>query len=168
MTRILSMSGILRKAEQNSEPLYRDLAKDRTQMRRTIPLAVLAAMMFGCASTPPAAPQLHDKAHQARLPYVDIAVNTGFERARDVESLYDSLASEGMRCGLRAMSCNAEQIVVERADSDRAKTIITGIIIRDKLTVRVYTSPDFDKAPASSPLEVWVGGQKVREETYKL
>jgi hypothetical protein len=66
------------------------------------------------------------------------------------------------------MSCNAEQIVVERADFARAKAVVTGIIIRDKLTVRVYTSPDFDKVPASSPLEVWEGGQKVREETYKL
>ena len=137
-------------------------------MRHAIASAVLVALMFGCASPPPAAPGLHDEAHQARPPYVDIAVNTGFERARDVESLYDSLASEGVRCGLRAMSCNAEQIVVERADFDRAKTIVTGIIIRDKLTVRVYTSPDFDKSPASSPLEVWVSGQKVREETYKL
>ncbi len=137
-------------------------------MQRAIALVCLAAMMFGCASTPPSAPGLHDKAHQARPPYVDIAVNTGFEQADEVESLYDSLASEGVRCGLRAMSCNAEQIVVERADFDQAKAVVTRIIIRDKLTVRVYTSPDFDKAPASFPLEVWEKGKKVREEPYKL
>jgi len=124
--------------------------------------------MYGCASTPPTPPQLHDKAHQARPPYVDIAVNLGFERVRDLESLYDSLASQGVRCGLRAMSLNAEQIVVERADFDRARIVVTDIIVRDRLTVRVYTSPDFDKAPASSPLEVWERGRKVREETYKL
>ena len=137
-------------------------------MKCAISSVILAALLVSCASAPPTAPHLHDKAHQARAPYVDIAVNLGFERVGDSLSLYDSLASQGVRCGIRAMSCNAEQIVVERADFDRAKIIVTDIIIRDKLTVRVYTSPDFDKAPASSPLEVWVRGQKVREETYRL
>lgn len=138
------------------------------QIEPAIPFGMLAACMFGCTSTPSTAPRLHDNPHQARPPYVDIAVNTGFERAGDLESLYDSLASRGVRCGLRAMSLNAEQIVVERADFGRAKGIVTDIIVRDKLTVGVYSSAYFDKAPGSSPLEVWERGRKVRVETYKL
>jgi len=69
---------------------------------------------------------------------------------------------------MRAMSLNAEQIVVEVADFDRAKAVVTDIIVRDKLTVRVYRSADFAKSPATSLLEVWEQGQKTREETYKL
>ncbi len=66
------------------------------------------------------------------------------------------------------MSLNAEQIVVEVADFDRAKTAVTEIIVRDKLTVRVYKSADFAKSPATSLLEVWENGQKTRDEPYKL
>ena len=54
------------------------------------------------------------------------------------------------------------------ADFDRAKVAVTGIIIRDRLTVRVYKSADFAKSPATSLLEVWEKGQRTREETYKL
>jgi hypothetical protein len=69
---------------------------------------------------------------------------------------------------MRAMSLNAEQIVVERQDFERAKTVVQDIIVRDRLTVRVYKSRDFDKTPTISLLEVWEKGQKVREETYRL
>jgi hypothetical protein len=69
---------------------------------------------------------------------------------------------------MRAMSLNAEQIVVEVADFDKAKAVVRELIIRDKLTVRVYKSLDFAKSPASSLLEVWEYGQKTREEPYKL
>lgn len=60
----------------------------------------------------------------------------------------------GLRCGMRAMSLNAEQIVVEVADFHRAKTSAAEIIVRDKLSVRIYMSADFVKSPATSPLEV--------------
>ena len=131
-------------------------------------LLILAAVLSGCGSTPPVAPSLHDRAHQARGPSVDIAVNLGLKYDGDLLKLYDLLAAEGVRCGMRAMSANEEQIVVERQDFDRAKGIVTGIIVRENLTVRVYTSPDFDKMPATSRLEVWDKGQKVREETHRL
>jgi hypothetical protein len=143
-------------------------AKVSPRFKRSIPSATLLALVLGCQSTQIPEPNIHDKAHQPRTPYVDIAVNNGFERAHEVQSLYDSLASAGVRCGMRAMSCNAEQIVVERADFDRAKIIVTDIIIRDKLTVRVYTSPDPAKGLAFEIMEVWEQGQKVREEPYKL
>jgi hypothetical protein len=99
---------------------------------------------------------------------VDIAVNLGLEYDRDLWTLYDSLAAAGFRCGMRAMSLNAEQIVVEVADFDRAKAVVTDIVANDRLTVRLYKSADFAKSPATSLLEVWEQGQKIREEPYKL
>jgi hypothetical protein len=99
---------------------------------------------------------------------VDIAVNLGLKHDDDLLRLYDSLAAAGVRCGIRAMSLNAEQIVVEVADFDRAKAVVTELIVRDKLTVRVYKSADFAKSPGTSFLEVWEHGQKTREEPYKL
>ena len=66
------------------------------------------------------------------------------------------------------MSLNAEQLVVERGNFYQAKALVTRIIIRDRLTVRVYESADFDKTPASSQLEVWEKGKKIRVEPYKL
>jgi hypothetical protein len=90
------------------------------------------------------------------------------EHDQDLWKLYDSLAAAGFRCGVRAMSLNAEQVVVELADFDEAKHAITDIIARDKLTVRVYKSADFSKSPGTSLLEVWERGQKTRVEHYKL
>jgi len=107
-------------------------------------------------------------AGRARPPYVNIAVNLGIKHDRDLWKLYDSLASTGIRCGMRAMSLNAEQIVVELVDFERAQIVVREIIIQDRLTVRVYKSADFAKSPATSLLEVWEKGQKIREETYKL
>ncbi len=66
------------------------------------------------------------------------------------------------------MSLNAEQIVVELADFERAKIIAEGIVIRDKLTVRVYQSVDGAKSSANSVFDVWEKGQKVREEKYRF
>jgi len=138
------------------------------QTRILIPIAILSAFLSGCASKGPAAPSHHDMAYTARPPFADIAVNLGLKHDRDLLRLFDSLASTNVRCGMRAMSLNAEQIVVERRDFERAKVIVTEIIVRDRLTVRVYESAEFDKSPATSLLEVWEKGQKVREETYKL
>jgi hypothetical protein len=107
-------------------------------------------------------------AGRARPPYVDIAVNLGLKYDRDLWRLYDSLVSKGIRCGMRAMSLNAEQIVVELADFERAQIVVREIIIQDRLTVRVYKSSDFAKSPATSLLEVWEKGQKIGEKTYKL
>jgi hypothetical protein len=130
-------------------------------------LLIAAAFLSSCSTAPPA-PSLHDKAHQAREPYVDIAVNLGLKHDRDLWRLYDCLAAAGFRCGMRAMSLGAEQIVVELADFERARAATREIIIRDKLTVRVYKSEDFAKSSATSLLEVWETGQMIREEPYKL
>ena len=46
--------------------------------------------------------------------------------------------------------------------------MVTRIIIRDGLTVRVYKSPDSEKPPNSLQLEVWENGKKIREEPYNL
>jgi hypothetical protein len=133
---------------------------------KTLLSRVILCFLVGCGTAE--REESHDMAHRARPPVVDIAVNLGLTHEDDLRKLYDSLASEGVRCGMRAMSLDAEQIVVERADFERAKTIVTSIITRDRLTVRVYKSPDFEKSPANSLLEVWEKGHKVREEEYKL
>jgi hypothetical protein len=82
--------------------------------------------------------------------------------------LYDALEASGIPCNRRAMSLNAEQIVVNRDDFERARAFLTGVVVKRSLTVRLYESPDFAKTPGTSLLEVWEKGQKVREETYKL
>jgi len=129
---------------------------------------VLLCLSAGCGTTERKEISLHDMAHRARPPVADIAVNLGLKHEDDLRKLYDSLASEGVRCGMRAMSLDAEQIVVERGDFERAKAVVTSIIIRERLTVRVYKSPDFERSPANCLLEVWEKGQKAREEEYKL
>jgi hypothetical protein len=126
-------------------------------MKISIYMAVLLLFLLGCASTK------HNVLNAS--PFVggvDIAVNLGMEHYGDMMKLDDALASTGMPRRMRAMSLNAEQIVVERSDFERAKILVTNIIIRDALTVRVYGSP------TSSLLEVWEKGQKIREEPYKL
>lgn len=137
-------------------------------MKAHLLAACLWILALGCGTTPHREQSLHSEANTARPPYVDIAVNLGLRHTEDLHRLYDSLASAGVRCGLRAMSLNAEQIVVERADFERAKAIVTEIVVRDKLTVRVYESADFAKTPTTSLLQVWEQGQKVRAEPYKL
>jgi hypothetical protein len=134
----------------------------------SILVMILAAVVSGCSSTRPAATSLHNEANQAREPYVDIAVNLGLKHDRDLWRLYDSLAAAGFRCGMRAMSLNEEQVVVELADFDQAKAAVAEIIGRDKLTVRVYKSADLVKSPTTSLLEVWESGQKTRDEPHKL
>src|SRR5215831_10711164 len=112
-------------------------------MHRRFGIALGAFCLFaGCMSSPQVQRSLHDTDHQARAPYVDVAVNLGLKYDRDLLTLYDSLAAAGIRCGIRAMSLNAEQIVVEVADFENAKAAVTEIIIRDKLTVRVFKSAD--------------------------
>ncbi len=59
-------------------------------------------------------------------------------------------------------------VVVERGDVNRASAVVRAIIPRDRLTVRVYKSPEFADSPSTSLLEVWENGQKIREEPYKL
>ena len=129
---------------------------------------VILCFLVGCGTAERKEIALHDTAHRARLPVVDIAANLGLKHEDDLRKLYDSLASEGVRCAMRAMSLDAEQIVVERAEFERVRTIVTNIVTHDRLTVRVYESPDFEKSPANSRLEVWEKGQRVREEEYKL
>jgi len=128
----------------------------------------LSVLLLGCSTAERSARTLHDVKNVAQPPCVNIAVNLGLKHEDDLHKLYDSLASTGVRCGMRAMSLDAEQIVVERAEFERAKTIVTNIINREHLTVRVYESADFEKSPSHSLLEVWEKGQKVREEKYKL
>jgi len=128
----------------------------------------LSVLLLCCSAAERRARPLHDTENGVRLPYVDIAVNLGLKHEEDLHRLYDAIALKGLRCGMRAMSLNAEQIVVERGDFDRVKIIVTGIVVRDKLTVRIYKSADLAE-PASAPtLEVWENGKKVREEQYKL
>ena len=139
-------------------------------MQTTLLFSIALACVFvaGCASTAPSGPSLHDKAHQAREPYVDVAANLNLKFEGDLFKLYDSLAAAGFRCGMRAMSVNTAQVVVELADFERAKTAVTEIIGRDKLTLRVYKSADFAKSPERSLLEVWDKGEKIREEPFKI
>jgi len=69
---------------------------------------------------------------------------------------------------MRAMSLGAEQITVPPEEFEKAKTIVTGIIVRDMLSVRVYESADFAESPTTSLLEVWEQGKRVRKEKYML
>ena len=126
----------------------------------------LPAILLGCSTAEHSTRPLHNAGNAARPPCVDIAANLGLKHADDLHKLYDALALAGVRCGNRAMSLDTEQVVVEEADFDRGKSIATGIVVRDKLTVRIYQSA----GPVAAPmrLEVWENGQKVREEPYKL
>jgi hypothetical protein len=132
-------------------------------MRILILMAVFAAFTPGCGTA----------THTARYagPFndgVDVAVNLGWEHAQDIDKLENAMALEGMPCRRRAMSLNAQQIVVERNEFDHAKALVIQIIVRKRLTVRVYKTPDFAKDPPSSMLEVWENGKKTREEPYRL
>jgi len=139
--------------------------KYRMKTALAIFTAILSLLFSGCANS---ARTENPNRYNARPPLADVAVNLGIEHAGDLERLCGSLASNGVPVGMRAMSLNAEQIVVERADFDRAKAILEQIIARERLTVRVYKSLDFGGTAASSMLEVWEEGQKVREEEYRL
>ncbi len=133
---------------------------------KTIICFTLLCLTFAACSTTERS--VHDSAHAVRAPYVDLAANLGSQYESDLWKLYDSLALDGLRCGMRAMSLGTEQIVVERDDFDRAKTLATGIVVRDKLTLRIYKSVNFAQSPGASMLEIWKNGQKVREEGFKL
>jgi hypothetical protein len=137
-------------------------------MRTPFSALTLCILLAGCGTAAHKEAPQREISHRPQAPVVDIAVNLGLQHEGDLRKLYHALASTGLPCGLRAMSLDAEQIVVERADFDRAKITITNAIFRDRLTVRVYESPDFDKFPSSSLLEVWENGHKIREEEYKL
>ena len=129
-------------------------------MRSVLYPLLICFALSGCAT----ATRTHsDPARATGLPRVSLAANLGIENEGDLSKLYDSLSSAGLQCGLRAMSLNTEQIVVEREEFCRAKLLATRIIIRDRLTVRIYPSSDFGKSPSNSLLEVWEKGQKVRE-----
>jgi hypothetical protein len=131
-------------------------------MRHFIVAAACAAILAGCTSTSPTV--------RYPAPFkdpVDIAVNLGLKHAGDLDKLEHAMALEGMPCRRRAMSLNAEQLVVDRGDFDRALALATRIIARDRLTVRVYPSPDFAKT-IGAQLQVWEQGKMVREEQYML
>jgi hypothetical protein len=121
-------------------------------------------LLLGCGTSENNSSSIHGPATRARPPVADIAVNLGLKHEADLLKLYDLIALEGIRCNMRAMSLDAAQIVVERADFLRARTVVTNFVVRDRLTVRVYMSPN----TADSLLEVWEKGRKTREEEYKL
>jgi hypothetical protein len=118
------------------------------RIRTIITFFFLTAMLSGCVTAPS-----RD---------TDLAVNLGLEYVRDNLRLQDLLASAGIDCGMRAMSPGAEQIVVHRADFERARVLAVDIVVRELLTVRLW------KSPGSSELEIWEKGQKVRDEPYML
>ena len=97
-----------------------------------------------------------------RLLSAQLAVNLGIDHYGDLSRLHDALTSAGLECGQEAMSLNAAPIFVSAAEFERAKASATEIVARDALTVRLW------KSPISSELEVWEGGQKKREEPYKI
>ena len=133
------------------------------QIELSILLTLIVASLLGCTSPARTSPY--------PAPFkdgVDIAVNVGMKYGQDIDKLEDAMTAAGIPCRPRAMSLNAQQIVVERENFDRAKIIVRDIIVRDKLTVRVYVSADFGKSPATSLIEVWEKGKKLREEPYKL
>lgn len=133
-----------------------------------IALATIAALLVGCSTPHRIETSTHNAEHQVRASYVDIAVNLGAKYDSDLLKLHDSLTAAGFRCGMRAISSGAEQIAVEAPDFDRAKAAITKLIVRDKLTVRVYESADSNNPPYAPILEVWEHGKRTRKETCKL
>jgi hypothetical protein len=123
-------------------------------MRVWILIYVVSALLLGCAtSKDPIGAQ-----------GVDIAVNLGFERERELEQIQSALISAGIPCNQRAMSCNEAPLVVKPGDFERARAIATETVIRNSLTVRLFKSP----SGLSSLLEVWEDGRKIREEPHKL
>jgi hypothetical protein len=76
------------------------------------------------------------------------------------------LAASDVRCGIRVISLNAEQIVVEQDDFVRAKAIVEAIIVRDKLTARVFKEARVVGSAVLPRMEVWEKGQFVREEDF--
>ena len=124
-------------------------------MRVWILIGLFSAALLGCAS---------NKTSAIDPKGVDIAVNLGFERDRELEPIQKALILAGIPCGQRAMSCNEAPLVVNREDFERARAIAIETVIRNSLTVRLYTSP----SGPSSLLEVWEEGRKTREEPHKL
>ena len=123
-------------------------------MRVWILISVVSALLLGCAtSKDPIGAQ-----------GVDIAVNLGFERERELDQIQSALLSAGIPCNQRAMSCNEAPLVVRPGDFERARAIATETVIRNSLTVRLFKSP----SGLSSLLEVWEDGRKIREEPHKL
>ena len=124
-------------------------------MRVWILPCLFSVILLGCAS---------DKRSAIGPKGVDIAVNLGFERDRELEPIQKALISAGVPCGQRAMSCNEAPLVVNPEDFERARAIAIETVVRNSLTVRLY------KAPSGwcSLLEVWEAGRKTREEPHKL
>lgn len=131
------------------------------KMRAAILIIILATSLSGCVN------QVHNSSAPLVDP-VDVAVNLGMEHEDDLRILYDALASSGIPCNRRAMSLNAEQIVVNRDDFERARAFLIRVVVKRSLTARLYESPDFAMSPGTSLLEVWEKGRKLREEAYKL
>jgi hypothetical protein len=124
-------------------------------MRLWIFVGLFSAILLGCAS---------NKRSAIGVKGVDIAVNLGFERDRELEPIQNALISAGVPCGQGAMSCNEAPLVVNPEDFARARAIAIETVIRNSLTVRLYKSP----SGWSSLLEVWEAGRKTREEPHKL
>ena len=123
-------------------------------MRVWIFIYVVSALLLGCAtSKDPIGAQ-----------GVDIAVNLGFERERELDQIQSALISAGIPCNQRAMSCNEAPLIVRPGDFERAKAIATETVIRNSLTVRLFKSP----SGLYPLLEVWEDGRKIREEPHKL
>lgn|SRR5580765_674898 len=135
-------------------------------MRATLAWILPCALFVGCIATDPACESRQGIPSRPRPPVVYLAVNLGLEHTDDLIKLRDSLARTELRCGSTAMSLDAMHIVVEAGDFDRARAMATGIISRDRLTVRVYKSSNIETEEPF--LEVWEKGQNVREENYKL
>ena len=135
---------------------------------KMLPAVLLLALLTGCGLVKHHHSGSHGGKHNGLPPYVALAANLGIKYDRDLLNLYDSLVTEGVRCGMRGASTNEEQIVVSPEDFDRAKAAATAIVVKDALSVRLYKSADFGKTPDASLLEVWEKGKKVREEEYKL
>ena len=124
--------------------------------KRILALCVSAIGLFVCGCAGIGRP--------AVLRPVDVAVNLGFERDREVDVIRREFQSWGIPHEQRAMSCNEAPLVVNREDFLIAKSIATEAVIKNSLTVRLYKTP----VGFQSEMEVWEQGKKTREEPHKL
>lgn len=75
------------------------VGNDKILMKTSLSVVILC-FLAGCGTAERKESALHDMAHRARPPVVDIAVNLGLKHEDDLRKLYDSLASQGVRCGI--------------------------------------------------------------------
>lgn len=144
-------------------------------MRSGCIVVIFCLFLVACRTvTPPIVehvqhlPEAEKTIRAQSMEFVNLAANLGLRHSKDLRNLFDALISAGVGCEITAMSLNTEQIVVGQADFECAKMLATWIIKRNRLTVRLYSSADFIQHPATSYLEVWLEGQKVRTEKFNL